>query len=170
MWFASDMLAGATMSGGRCPPSLSCREFHGIREGWSHISVGHGPTSEMELPYAPGFSRCGAGLTNGQFNGVFQAVRIISRKVLVDFWNQRPDCEQTLRSWYVEVKKARWRSHLDVTIMFPSARAIGANRIIFKIKGNTYRLIVSVHYQKEIVYVRFLGTHSEYDRIDALTV
>lgn len=97
-------------------------------------------------------------------------MRIIARKALCDFWGEYPDSEQALKSWFKDVKKSTWNCHVDALTMFPTARAIGSNRLVFKIKGNKYRLVVSVHYSKQIVFIRFIGKHERYDRIDALTI
>ncbi|MEW6114851.1 MAG: type II toxin-antitoxin system HigB family toxin [Thermodesulfobacteriota bacterium] len=97
-------------------------------------------------------------------------MRVMSRRTLEAFWERHRDSEQPLRAWYAEAKKARWTKPVDVIRSYPNARAIGKDRLVFDIKGNAYRLVVAVRYDKGLVFVRFVGTHSEYDRIDAATV
>jgi mRNA interferase HigB len=97
-------------------------------------------------------------------------MRIISRKILKEFWGTHPDAEQPLLAWYADVKHANWRSPGDIRKGYPYASFLSNNRVVFNIKGNTYRLIAAIHYEFGIVYIRFVGTHREYDRIDASTV
>ncbi len=99
-------------------------------------------------------------------------MRIIAIKTIKSFWeNPRyKDSEQALRAWFFEIKKEEWRSPNDIKIKYKSASVIGNNRIVFNIKGNKYRLIVAVRYKFKIVFIRFIGTHSEYDKIDAKNI
>lgn len=97
-------------------------------------------------------------------------MRVISRKTLKDFWEKHADAEQPLRAWFHETRIARWKSFTEIKTRYRSADALPGNRVVFTIKGNTYRLIVRIHYNSGIVFIRFLGTHAEYDRIDATTV
>lgn len=97
-------------------------------------------------------------------------MRIISRRTLKDFWERHPDAEQPLQAWYGDVRESRWRSSSDIKGVYRNASFVGNNRVVFNIKGNTYRLVVAIQYQFGIVYIRFVGTHEEYDRIDSATV
>ncbi len=97
-------------------------------------------------------------------------MRIIARKALREFWVRRPDAKQTLQAWYHDVKRARWKSPADVKAVYRTASVVGHNRVVFNIKGNRYRIVVAVQYPFGIVYIRFVGTHREHDRIDATTV
>jgi mRNA interferase HigB len=97
-------------------------------------------------------------------------MRIISRKTLKEFWERRPDAEQSLQAWYADVKASKWKSPSEIKSVYRNASFVGNNRFVFNIKGNTYRVVVAIQYQFGIVYVRFVGTHEEYDRIDAATV
>ncbi len=97
-------------------------------------------------------------------------MRVISRKTLKNFWKKHADAEQSLKAWFHETKAARWRSFTDIKVRYRSADALPGNRVVFNIKGNTYRLIVHIHYNTGIVFIRFIGTHAEYDKIDATTV
>lgn len=97
-------------------------------------------------------------------------MHIISRQTLRSYWETHPDAEQPLRAWYAVAKQAQWRTPAEVKADYRTASFISNNRIVFNIKGNTYRLIVLVEYQKGKLFVRFVGTHAEYDRIDASKV
>ena len=97
-------------------------------------------------------------------------MRIISRKRLVEFWQLHPDAEQPLRAWYAEAKKANWRSPTEIKSTYRNVSLLANNRVIFNIKGNDYRLIVIIEYKQNKIFIRFIGTHQEYDRIDATNV
>jgi len=94
-------------------------------------------------------------------------MRIIAKSTLRDFWTEHPDAEGALLAWYREVEKEDWDTPAKVKEKYGSARIIGGSRVVFNIKGNTYRLVVRVNYPYRVVYIRFVGTHSEYDEIDA---
>ena len=97
-------------------------------------------------------------------------MQIIARKALKDFWIRHDRAEAPLTAWYLEVSKAQWTSPQDIKAMFRSADFVGDNRVIFDIGGNKYRLVVHVAYKYHRVLIKFVGTHSEYDRIDPETV
>jgi len=99
-------------------------------------------------------------------------MRIISRKTLREFWERidRRDAEQPLKAWFREVERADWSGPADVKNAYRSASVVGNQRIVFNIAGNKYRLIIRVNYPYRIVYIRFIGTHREYDRIDATEI
>ena len=97
-------------------------------------------------------------------------MRIISRKALREFWEWHPDTQQALQAWYADTKQATWRTPADIKRVYRNASIIANNRVVFNIKGNRYRLVVAINYEYGIVYVRFVGTHDEYDRIDAATI
>lgn len=97
-------------------------------------------------------------------------MRIISRKSLREFWEQHPEARQPLQAWYADVKRAEWHSPADIKNVYRNASFLVDNRVVFNIKGNDYRLIVVVQYAHGMVYIRFVGTHRDYDRIDATTV
>ena len=94
-------------------------------------------------------------------------MRIIAKKTLRDFWQKHPDCEQQLKAWHHEVEKAKWKGPKDIKIEYPSASFLQANRVVFNIKGNHYRLIIRINYPYQMVWIRFIGTHAQYDKIDA---
>ena len=94
-------------------------------------------------------------------------MRVIAKKILREFWARHPDCEQQLKAWFQEAEEANWKNPNDIKIDFPSASLLKNNRIVFNIKGNHYRLIVKINYDFGMVWVRFIGTHAQYDKIDA---
>lgn len=97
-------------------------------------------------------------------------MRIIARRTLRQFWAKHPDAEQPLKAWHKRVEAANWRQPADVKAEYGNASILKNNRICFDIGGNKYRLIVHINYDKQIVFIRFIGTHAEYDRIDANTI
>jgi mRNA interferase HigB len=94
-------------------------------------------------------------------------MRIIARKTLKDFWEQHADAEQPLKAWFHETRAADWKSFSDIKADYRSADLLPGNRVVFNIKGNTYRLIVRIHFNTRIVFIRFIGTHAAYDKVDA---
>jgi mRNA interferase HigB len=97
----------------------------------------------------------------------YKTMRIISKAALRDFWGTHPDAEQPLRAWHSEAKSAAWKTPVDVKDKYRSASILGDNRVVFNIGGNKYRLVVKINYSFQIIYVRFVGTHKEYDDINA---
>jgi len=97
-------------------------------------------------------------------------MRIISRRLLREFWEKHPDATIPLQTWFHDVERAAWDSPADIKAVYPNASIVANNRVVFNIRGNRYRLVVVVVYQHGVVYIRFVGTHDEYDRIDVATV
>lgn len=97
-------------------------------------------------------------------------MRIFSYSTLRDFWRRHADAEDPLRIWYRQARRADWRSPADVRALYSSASIIPGNRVVFNIKGNDYRLVVSIDYPHRTIFIRFIGTHSEYDRINVAEV
>lgn len=97
-------------------------------------------------------------------------MRIIAVSYLRPFWEANPGAEQSLKSWVDEVKKANRSQPADIKAQYRSASILKNRRVVFNIKGNDYRLVVSVAYRFQAVYVKFIGTHADYDLIDAETV
>lgn len=93
--------------------------------------------------------------------------RIIAKRTLREFWNKHPDSEQYLKTWYLTAKHADWNSPNDIKKFYANASILKNGRVVFNIKGNDYRLIVKFNYQRHWAFIRFIGTHSEYDKIDA---
>ena len=87
-----------------------------------------------------------------------------------DFWADYPDTGQQLKSWFQEADKAIWKSPGQIKKAYPSASILPGNRVVFNIKGNHYRLIVKINYDYQIAWIRFIGTHAQYDKIDATKI
>ena len=97
-------------------------------------------------------------------------MKIVAVKILREFWIRFPDSEQHLKSWVDEVKQASWTQPADIKDKFRSASILKNRRVVFNIKGNDYRLIVSVVYRFGAIYIKFIGTHKQYDAIDVETI
>lgn len=97
-------------------------------------------------------------------------MRIVSIKTLREYWERHPDSKGPLQAWISEVAQAKWKDSHEIKARYPRASLLGDKRVVFDIKGNDYRLIVSVAYQYKAVYIKFIGTHAEYDKVDAETV
>ena len=93
-------------------------------------------------------------------------MRINAKKTLRAFWQRYPEAEEPLLAWYRETEKADWEGPAQVKERYKSASFVGGNRVIFNIKGNDYRLVVKINYPYRVVYIRFVGTHADYDKID----
>ncbi len=94
-------------------------------------------------------------------------MRILSRRTLRDFWTQHFDSKDQLQTWYRETEKSSWKNINDLKIEYPNASILKDKKIVFNIKGNKYRLIVKINFEYQIIWVLFLGTHAEYDKINA---
>ncbi len=97
-------------------------------------------------------------------------MRIIAKRTLRTFWEREPRAEQPLKAWYAVARKADWSSPADVKAVYGNASIVAGNRVVFNIGGNRHRLVVRFDYSRRIGFVRFVGTHAEYDRIDATQV
>ena len=95
---------------------------------------------------------------------------IIARRTLQDAWARYRDAESPLKAWFKEAEAAEWTGPEDIRRQYRTASIVGNERVVFNIKGNTYRLIVAINYAAKIVFIKFFGTHSEYDRIDVAKV
>jgi mRNA interferase HigB len=94
-------------------------------------------------------------------------MRVIAKKILRRFWENQNDSEEQLKTWYKEASKAIWTSPADIKSEYPRASILKNGRVIFNICGNKYRLIVHINYSRGWVFIRFIGTHAEYDKLDA---
>ena len=94
-------------------------------------------------------------------------MRVIAKRTLREFWELNPESEQQLMVWYQEAVKAEWKSPNEIKSQYASASILKNNRLVFNICGNKYRLIVEINYPRKWVFIRFIGTHKEYDKIDA---
>ena len=93
-------------------------------------------------------------------------MRIIAKATLRAFWIRHPDAEESLLAWYREAQKADWDRPEKIKEKYRSASFVGRNRVVFNIKGNKYRLVVKMKYEKQLVFVRFVGTHTDYEAIN----
>jgi len=96
--------------------------------------------------------------------------RIIAKKTLREFWEKHSDSEQYLKTWYQTAKNTTWKSPNEIKNTYISASILKNERVVFNIKGNSYRLVVKFNYSRQWAFIRFVGTHAEYDKIDANTI
>lgn len=99
-------------------------------------------------------------------------MRIIAFRTLREFWEkpEYSDSEVSLRAWYHDAKNATWKNSKALKQQFSKASVVGEGRVVFNIKGNTYRLVVMVDYEFQVIFIRFIGTHKQYDNINAKTI
>jgi mRNA interferase HigB len=97
-------------------------------------------------------------------------MHVIKKRTLVKFWEKHAPARTPLSTWYKEAETADWKTTQDIKEHYRSADILPGNRVVFNIGGNKYRLIVKIAYQPRLVYIRFIGTHAEYDRINAETI
>lgn len=97
-------------------------------------------------------------------------MRIIARHNVIAFWDRHPETRASLLHWLHVVKAAEWTNITEVQSAFSKAKALNGERVRFQVAGGDYRLIVAFDFRRSIAFVKFIGTHAEYDRIDALTV
>ena len=97
-------------------------------------------------------------------------MRIIARSTIATFSTAHPDAAKSLRHWLEITKHASWASTADVQSTFSKAKVLNAERVRFEVSGGDYRLIAAFDFRRKIVFIKFIGTHADYDRIDALTV
>ncbi len=96
--------------------------------------------------------------------------RIFAKSTLRTYWELYPDSEQYLKTWYDTAMNANWESPQDVKLTYANASILKKSRVVFNIKGNTYRLVAKFNFEKQWIFIRFIGTHAEYDMIDANTI
>lgn len=97
-------------------------------------------------------------------------MRVISKKALIDFWTLEPSSRGELEAWYAESKTAQWQTPAEVKAKYGNASILRDGRVVFNICGNRFRLVVWINYDFFTIYVRFVGTHADYDTIDAQTI
>ena len=99
-------------------------------------------------------------------------MRIIAFRTLREFF-ERPeyaDSEVSLRAWYYDAKTAEWKNSNELKDQYKNASVVGEGRVVFNIKGNDYRLVVAIDYEFQVIFIRFIGTHNQYDKIDVKTI
>jgi mRNA interferase HigB len=97
-------------------------------------------------------------------------MRVIARNTLVGFWNAHPETKVALERWLKRVKAARWTSVDEVQRAAPKCKALNGERVRFEVAGGNYRLVVAFDFRRQAAFIKFIGTHAEYDRVAALTV
>lgn len=97
-------------------------------------------------------------------------MRVIAKRNLVDFWTRHPETEQPLKSWVSALRAADWQNSAELKAVFSKASIVNKERVVFDICGGNYRLVVAISYSHQIAFVKFLGTHKEYGKIDATSV
>ncbi len=93
--------------------------------------------------------------------------RIIAKRTLREFWEKHAEVEQYLKTWYDTAKHSDWKTPNDIKSTYANASILKNERVVFNIKGNDYRLVVKFNFEKSWIFIRFIGTHAEYDKIDA---
>jgi len=96
--------------------------------------------------------------------------RIFVKSTLKLFWEKYPDSEQYLKTWYDTALNSDWKSPNDVKRIYANASILKDNRIVFNIKGNSYRLVAKINFEKQWIFIKFIGNHNQYDKIDANTI
>jgi len=96
--------------------------------------------------------------------------RIFAKSTVVQYWQLHPETEQYLKIWFQTILKNDFKSPAEIKVAFGTASILKNGRIVFNIKGNSHRLVAHFNFSKQLVYIRFIGTHSEYDRINANTI
>lgn len=94
-------------------------------------------------------------------------MRVFAKKILGEFWEKHPDCEQQLKAWFQEASQAEWQNNNVLKSKYPLASLLADYKIVFNIKGNHYRLIMKMNYDYQMIRIRFIGTFAAYDKIDA---
>lgn len=97
-------------------------------------------------------------------------MRVIARNTLIAFYTAHPETEASLTRWYSIASKAAWASMNDIQAAFPKAKILNADRVRFEVAGGNYRMIAAFDFGRQVAFIKFIGTHAEYDKIDALTV
>lgn len=97
-------------------------------------------------------------------------MRIIALSTLRAFWEKHPDAETPLRAWYALTSRANWKTPADIKAAYRNASFTANSRVVFNIKGNDYRLVAAVRYDRELMFVRFVGSHRQYDKINVETI
>lgn len=97
-------------------------------------------------------------------------MRVIALATIRDFWAIHPDAEQPLRAWYLEAKSAEWENPAQLKSQYKTASVLKNGRVVFNIAGNKYRLVAAISYKHQVIFIKFAGTHKDYDRIDAQNI
>jgi mRNA interferase HigB len=93
--------------------------------------------------------------------------RIVAKRTLVKFWEKHPESKTYLQTWYETAKTANWSNPNEIREFYSTISILKGSRVVFNIKGNSFRLVAKIEYEKSWLFIRFIGTHEEYDQIDA---
>lgn len=96
--------------------------------------------------------------------------RIVAKRTIREFWDKHQDSKEYLETWYETVKGAKWEKPSDIRNFYATISILKNSRVVFNIKGNDYRLVAKINYRKQWLFIRFIGKHVEYDKIDANTI
>ena len=96
--------------------------------------------------------------------------RVFAKSTLKEYWKKHPDAEQYLKTWYDIALSSNWKTPNDVKKTYSTASILKDNRVVFNIKGNSFRLIAKFNFEKQWIFIKFIGTHEEYDKINAQTI
>ena len=96
--------------------------------------------------------------------------RIVAKRTIREFWVKHHDSKDYLETWYETARGARWEKPSDIQDFYAAVSILKNSRVVFNIKGNDYRLVAKINYRKQWLFIRFIGTHIEYDKIDANTI
>ena len=96
--------------------------------------------------------------------------RVIAKRTIMEFWEKHAETEQYMKTWYDIARTADWKSPADVKQTFANASILKEGRVVFNIKGNDYRLVARINFEKQWMFIRFIGSHAKYDKIDANTI
>lgn len=97
-------------------------------------------------------------------------MRVIAKSTLRLFWEKYSDAEVPLKTWYKIVEKSNWKNTHEIKNTYGNASIVGNNRVVFNIKGNDYRIVIYIIFKLQKCFIRFVGTHDQYDAIDAKTI
>jgi mRNA interferase HigB len=103
-------------------------------------------------------------------NRFIRMERIVAKSTLRTYWEKHPETEQYLKTWYDTAMSSNWKTPNEVIKTYASASILKDSRIVFNIKGNAHRLIAKFNFEKQWIFIRFVGTHAEYDKVDANTI
>jgi mRNA interferase HigB len=152
------------------PISLIVKRY-GLNAGVSQRVTAHMLRDSCSTPATEGGSEPRQKhLVTGLVTAYTYHMRVVAKKTLRGFWREYPDAEQPLRAWHEMARAARWRTPAQLKAQLRTASLVGKDRVVFNIAGNKYRLVVAVNYRYQALYIRFVGTHAQYDQITAVEV
>jgi mRNA interferase HigB len=171
----------ANLISSRIPPSQHALPFSpplfqtspsGLQSVWSRNIADNADIGPLKVSLSSCRLPARLSIDGNQFGYFFVncTMNVYNRSSLTAFYGRHPDCKETLEKWYHDVGSMKWKKPGDVTRDFNTARTIKNNRAIFKINHNDYRLIAEINYEKGWLFIKFIGTHPQYDQVDAATI